>query len=155
MWKNKHVIVALLVAPMLAIMGWFAVDYLVAERAQPAQPGAMYPLLAKSNCRYESGQCDLDNEEFEMSLSSRQGGGSDVELVLTSRFALDGARVQVGTSQDAAELAAADDAGLVWTMPLGVLPAKDAPIRIAAVRDQSTFYAEVTAIFLHDRPGAP
>ncbi len=155
MWKNKHVIVALLVAPMLAIMGWFAVDYFVAERPQAAQPGAMYPLLAKSNCRYESGQCDLDNEEFEMSLSSRQGDGSDIELVLTSRFALDGARVQVGTSQDAAELAAADDAGLVWTMPLGVLPAKDAPLRIAAVRDQSTFYAEVTAIFLHGRPGEP
>jgi hypothetical protein len=31
MWTNKHVIIAMLVAPVLAIMAWFAVDYLVAR----------------------------------------------------------------------------------------------------------------------------
>ena len=51
MWKNKHVVVAMLVAPILAILAWFAVDSMVAERAHSAKPGASYKLVAKSNCR--------------------------------------------------------------------------------------------------------
>ena len=68
MWTNKHVIVSLLVAPILAILAWFGVDYLVAEQAQPAEQGTMYPLVARSNCRYDSGQCDLANNDVKMSI---------------------------------------------------------------------------------------
>ena len=51
MWKDKHVVMAMIVAPILAIFAWVGVDYIVAEKAQPAEPGSMYPLVARSNCR--------------------------------------------------------------------------------------------------------
>jgi hypothetical protein len=31
MFTNKHVIIAMLVAPLLAIMAWFAVDYFIGK----------------------------------------------------------------------------------------------------------------------------
>ena len=68
MFSNKHVLVAMLVAPVLAIMAWFAVDYFVAERPHAAEEGATYTLLAKSNCRYASGKCDLENADFELTI---------------------------------------------------------------------------------------
>jgi NADH:ubiquinone oxidoreductase subunit 3 (subunit A) len=61
MFKNWHVIIAMIVAPILAVLAWFAVDYFVAERPHAAKEGAAYSLIAKSNCRYDSGQCDLEN----------------------------------------------------------------------------------------------
>jgi len=68
MFTNKHVIIAMLVAPVLAIMAWFAVDYFIGERPHAAKEGAAYTLIAKSNCRYDSGQCDLENSDFKLNL---------------------------------------------------------------------------------------
>ena len=72
MFKNKHVVIAMLVAPVLSILAWLAVDYFISERPHVAESGATYALIAKSNCRYDSGQCDLENSDF--SLSMRRGG---------------------------------------------------------------------------------
>ena len=38
-YKNKHVVVAMLVAPVLALIGYFSVDALVAEKPHAAQAG--------------------------------------------------------------------------------------------------------------------
>ena len=46
MWKNKHVIIALLVAPILAILAWFAVGQIAGEKAEVAEPGAQYTRLS-------------------------------------------------------------------------------------------------------------
>jgi hypothetical protein len=43
MWKNKHVVIAMIVAPILAVLAWFAVGALVGEKAQVAKPGGAYP----------------------------------------------------------------------------------------------------------------
>ena len=42
MWKNKHVIVALIVAPILSILAWFAVGAIVGDQAKVAEPGTAY-----------------------------------------------------------------------------------------------------------------
>ncbi|MGY0646152.1 MAG: hypothetical protein ACW7DN_16410, partial [Paraglaciecola chathamensis] len=61
MFKNKHIITALIVTPLLAIAGYFATDYIVSERPQQAQQGGQYQLAALPNCRYASGKCGLKN----------------------------------------------------------------------------------------------
>src|SRR5210317_2361133 len=91
MFKNKHVIVAMLVAPILSIMAWFAVDYFVGERPHAAKEGAAYTLIAKSNCRYDSGQCDLENSDFKLSIRPTSVTPASLQLEMTSAFPLQSA----------------------------------------------------------------
>ena len=72
MFTNKHIIVALLVTPVLAVLAWFAVGAFVGEKPQQAAPGQSYPLVERSNCRYDSGQCDLHNEDLQLSITFEQ-----------------------------------------------------------------------------------
>ncbi len=147
MWKNKHVVVAMLVAPLLAIMAWFGVDYLVSEKPHAARAGATYPLVARSNCRYASGRCDLDNNDFRLTL---EADGADIRL--TSRFPLAGARAGVGPTPTTAdvprEFELADEDGLVWVLRLDERAGSDDIVRVAVVAESSTYFAEVSGVFL-------
>lgn len=141
----------MLVAPVLAILAWFAVDSMVSERPHVAKPGAAYPLVARSNCRYQSGRCDLDNSDFRLSLERVSDTGGD-EVLLTSRFVLSAGNVAIGSKPEALDkpvaLVAADESGLVWRMPLETEPGEEDLLRIAVLAEQSTYYAETSAVFL-------
>ena len=63
-FTNKHVITAFIVAPILAVLSYYAVDLLLKEQPHVAVAGSSYPLVAQSNCRYTSGRCDLKNADF-------------------------------------------------------------------------------------------
>lgn len=153
MWKNKHVVVAMLVAPVLAILAWFLVDYLVAEKPQAARAGASYPLVARSNCRYESGRCDLDNNDFRLTLEAE---GSAIKL--TSRFPLTSATAGLGATPMLADepqpFTAADQSGTVWLLDVDAVPGPDDIVRVAVVAEASIYFAEVTGIFLTDAGAA-
>ena len=77
LFSNKHVVAALIISPILALVSYFAVDRVLVEPPQLAQAGQSYPLLAKSNCRYESGRCDLRNADFQATLTVTTMQGSD------------------------------------------------------------------------------
>jgi hypothetical protein len=151
MWKNKHVVVAMLVAPILAVLAWFAVDQLVSEQARPAEPGATYTLVAKSNCRYASGRCDLENADFKLSLAATGSEGA-MTLELESAVPLTGAVAAIGSTSEALAqvqpLAATDGSRKAWQLGLGNQPAQGDTLRIAAVADGSTWFAEVPAVFI-------
>ena len=88
MWKNKHVIIAMIVAPILAILAWFAVGQIAGEKAKVAEPGAAYPLVARSNCRWASGKCELANNDLEMTILPLELGAQYTRLSLDSEFPL-------------------------------------------------------------------
>ncbi len=67
---NKHVVIAMLMAPVLALISYFAVDKLMADPPQAAVSGESYRLIEQSNCRYNSGQCALINGNFELRLKA-------------------------------------------------------------------------------------
>lgn len=96
-FTNKHVVVALLVAPFLAVGAWYAVGLIGAETPQKALPGQSYPLVAKSNCRYASGQCSLENGDIEFELIPATSGGS-LHLKVTSNQSV--GRVLLGLGED-------------------------------------------------------
>lgn len=55
MMTNKHVLAALLVAPILAVLAWYGTGLLSDDeelQAVPAQAGASYPLIERPGCRY-------------------------------------------------------------------------------------------------------
>ncbi len=157
MFKNMHLVVAMLVAPVLAVMAWFAVDYFAGERPHAATEGAGYTLIAKPNCRYDSGQCDLENSEFGLSLRPLAVTDAAVELEMTSAFPLQSAAL--GLVDNGAELlpspmhSTADD-GLHWTAKINRPTRADAALRIAVTAQGATWYAEVPVVFMRvaDQP---
>lgn len=152
MWKNWHVVAALLVAPVLAILAWFAVDWFVAERPHAARPGQDYPLVAKSNCRWPSGACDLANESFNLTLSPEASGAGALTLRIDSRYPLSAATVGLapaaGTPSQPVAFSPAGEGGTTWS---GTLPAPEgegATLQVVVSAAGSRYFAEVPVVFL-------
>ena len=151
MWKNKHVVVALLVAPILSILAWYAVGNLVGEKPHAAKEGSVYTLVARSNCRYASGSCDLHNREFKLTLTPDMLAVSSVALTMTASHSLQSAAmglVEDGSPKAPAPMTSTGDDGKEWQ---GLIPrpsTPDAIIRIAVTAQGATWYAEVPTVFL-------
>ena len=154
-FTNKHVIIAMIVAPVLAILAWVAAGQFAGETPQPPVAGASYPLVEKSNCRYATGACDLENEDFRLTLTQTVSG-SVTELVVRSAFPLDGVVLGVGSPQDEAEptaMRAIDGQGLEWHLVLGTPPAPGERIRLVAIAGGSSYFADASTTFLQPGEG--
>ena len=154
MWKNKHVVVALIVAPILSILAWYAVGNLVGEKPEAAEPGKTYKLVARSNCRYASGSCDLHNADFELTIEPDMLTASSVALTMTSSHALQGAALGLIESSSAegapTPMTPSGNDGTRWQ---GLIPrpaSSDQRIRVAVIAQGATWYAEVPVIFLEE-----
>jgi hypothetical protein len=146
---NKHVVIAMIVAPILAVMAWFAAGQFTGETPQAAVPGQSYPLVEKSNCRYPSGACDVENEGLRLRLTAGEAGGN--ELLLTSSHPLDGVVLGVGSADEETEPAAmraADGQRLEWRLQLGAAPLPVQRIRLVALAAGSSYFADVGTTFL-------
>lgn len=151
MFTNKHVVIAMIVAPILAILAWFAVGHLAGEKPAKATAGESYPLLEKSNCRYASGACDLENAEFKLRLSVEEFP-SGANIVLTASHSLQGALFAVGGPDvDTAPtmMRASDGQGLEWRLAMARLPAGNERIRLIARAGGSSYFAEASTAFMH------
>jgi len=149
-FTNKHVIIAMIVAPVLAVLAWFAAGQFSGEKPQPAVAGQSYPLLEKSNCRYASGACDLENEEFRLRLV-QQSSGSSTELVVRSALPLDGVVMGIGLpDQDVqpSAMRASDGQGLEWRLAVESAPNPRERIRLVAIASGSSYFADASSAFL-------
>ncbi len=150
MFKNKHVIMALIITPVLAIIAWFAIGTLVEEKPHKAVAGQSYPLVERSNCRYPSGQCDLSNEEFKVSLSVDNTGAKPI-LLLRASHPLDGALIAIadqGVTGQPAAMLPKNIEHKEWTLALQTWPQPDHRIQLVANAADITWYAEASTAFL-------
>lgn len=150
MWKNKHVIIALLVAPVLALVAWFAIDRMVAEVPHAAVPGAVYELVARPSCRYPGGRCELVNGDFRLELKIDADGA----LSLGASHALDAVQVAIGGVASKfgppRALVAVDAHGTAWRVPLDGVSAAGS-LRLLADAGGSQYYAETSLAFVGGR----
>lgn len=150
MFTNKHVIVAFIVAPILAVLAYLGVDSMVAETPHAAKAGESYKLLAKPNCRYESGVCSLVNGDVEMDMilsPSEQGFGL---LTLHANMPLQGAKLALGsgeTTAQPADFAATSDNAKDWQLLLASKPEQNQLIRLVVSVDGVYYYGETPTIF--------
>ena len=149
--KNKHLILAMFVAPVLAIVAYFSVDHVVSEKPQAALQGNSYKLAAKSNCRYQSGICTLKNGDIEVHLMARRVGEQGVELTMHSELPIQNALVSYVTEHISSEpeymnatTADMDD----WSVTLYLDDPEKSTLRLALSILDSTYYAETTAVFI-------
>ena len=156
-FRSRHVIVALLVAPVLALLAWFSIDFLVGERPQAAIAGHSYPLVEQPGCRYAGGDCGLKNADFELALSLSRAADGRVALEVVSAFPLDG--VLAAVVADASDepgptaLRRAEPGGLAWRIELEPPRAGRDRLRIAATAAGSRYFGEVSTEFAADETG--
>jgi len=149
--KNKHLILAMFIAPTLAVIAYFGVDYIVSEKPQSAQQGKSYRLAAKSNCRYQSGVCTLVNGDIEVQLQAERIDDRQVGLTLRSAAPIRNALVAYVTADTEPEpeklqkTAAKPDALYV---ALNMDHPEQGRLRLALDIAGSTYYAETTAVFV-------
>jgi hypothetical protein len=149
--KNKHMILAMFVAPVLAIIAYFSVDYIVSEKPQAALQGSSYKLAAKSNCRYQSGVCTLKNGDIEVQLRARRVGDKEVELTMFSELPVQNAIISyvaeniMSTPEQMNSTTAEMDE---WQVTLYLEDPEKSILRLALNISDSTYYAETTAVFI-------
>jgi hypothetical protein len=146
--RNRHVVIALLVTPVLAVGAWFAVGYWVAGDAltpQPAAAGASYPLVERSGCRYAGGVCVLANGDLELEVSLPAGSAL---LSVTASVPLNGVWVGIGESDPKPPIVGVDSGqGMHWQVSLGSTPVADDLLRVVVERDESRFFGETSLRF--------
>lgn len=148
---NKHLVVALLVAPILAVLGYYALDALVGERPQPAEEGQSYPLVEKPSCRYASGRCELENGDFELMLAVEGAQADRVTLNLTSVFPLDGVMVALvdadGGDTAPVPMQARGDDGLGWALDVARPEPERHRLRLVVSSGGVLYYGDVATAF--------
>jgi hypothetical protein len=153
MFRNKHLIAALLIAPILSIISYFAVDYMVSEKPHQAVAGNAYPLVEKPDCRYESGQCGLKNGDFQVELTAEHVGKGQLRLRLSSVHPLDNAGIAIVTSDDDQQQPVAMTSTTTATEWVAMVPYQgDNPeqqrLRIALSANGAFYYAESSLAFI-------
>lgn len=151
---NRHVVVAMLVAPLLAVLAWFAVGWLagdVPDAAVPAQAGQAYPLVEQSGCRYAGGRCRLRNNDVSVDIRFTSATALQIESAQT----LDSVLIGLRSEAEATPIAAAPvDAGQRrWRLTLPAPPDSGDHLRLVANGGGVSYYGEASLVFT--TPAAP
>lgn len=155
---NKHFIIALIVAPILAVIAYFAVDFAVSEPPQTAIAGERYPLAANPNCRYESGKCTLRNGDIEVELVSDESDASKISLTLSSELPLQGVKLAITEDPKQAEpqaMQAANSQQTQWQLDLDNTNKKESRLLVVVAVNDSLYYAETETTFIHYETSFP
>lgn len=150
-WKNKHVALAAVMAPILGLVSYFGIGAIFGEKPLPAEAGQSYQLIEKPNCRYNSGLCGLKNVDFELTLSFERLDQDSMLLKLESVNPLDG--VKLAMVENAAEeekpvdMQAAGNDGLNWVVEIRNPDPEHDRLRLVASSRQTLYFGDVALRF--------
>lgn len=151
-FKNKHVIAAMIISPILAIMAYFAVDHYVAEVPHSAKKGNSYKMLVKPNCRWQSGKCDLVNNDVKFSIKGSVQNFGINNIYLVSSVGLTNVQLALTSKKDGISspesMIATNDEKTNWKSKQFDILSTDY-LQFAVKIGESYFYAQVPAIFIH------
>ena len=150
--KNRHVVIATLMAPVLALLAYFGVGHFVGETPHAAEQGHSYRLVEKPNCRRESGYCGLKNGDFELTLSSQWLDDGRLVLMLKSEHALDGVKLALfedgNVEKPPVDMRPGDDSGRFWSLELSHANPERDRLRLVASARGALYYGETGMKFL-------
>ena len=148
MFKNKHVMVAMVVAPILAIIAWFATGMLVDEKPHVMKNGSVYTLNVRSNCRWESGKCTLENEDVKIDVTGKYTSYT-LELAMKSSIPLTDIKIAYDKN-DKPQSMVFDKSKNLWG---AILDLKDKTqfINAVFVINETVLYAQLPTTFLNPK----
>ena len=156
-WKNKHILIATLAAPVLALVSYYGIGALLGEKPQPAEAGQSYQLVEKPNCRYSSGFCGLKNVDFELTLSFEPLGYDRLLLKLVSESPLDGVKLALAenaTGEDKPrDMLATGDDGLNWSLDIKLPDPERDRLHLVASSMQTLYFGDVATKFTSTKSG--
>ena len=150
-FKNKHLVLAMFVAPVLAIIAYFAVDSFLSEKPHQARQGESYKLAAKSNCRYQSGLCTLQNGDVQVSVRIERLSDSLIRMFLSSNMPVQNVLaefVKESSESEPVSLYRDDLNENTWTASIEVTEPENSTMRLAMELSGTLFYAETPAVFI-------
>ncbi|MFV8450977.1 hypothetical protein ACNO65_13065 [Vibrio campbellii] len=152
MFKNKHFIIALLIAPILSLIAFFGTDMALSEKPHAAKEGESYKLISKSNCRYTSGLCDMENGDFKVKFRSEKLTQDSLELSLHAAYPLEGVKLSVVDSQEQnaqpIDMTPASQDGQNWIITLPKPVSADSWLRVAIQSEGTLYYGETQTAFV-------
>ena len=152
MFKNKHFIIALLIAPILSLIAYFGTDMALSEKPHAAKEGESYKLASKSNCRYTSGLCDMENGDFKVKFRSEKLTQDSLELSLHAAYPLEGVKLSVVDNQEQnaqpVDMMPAGQDGQNWIITLPKPASADSWLRVAIQSEGTLYYGETQTAFV-------
>lgn len=149
--KNKHVLTAAIVTPILVLVSYFAIDFIAGEKPHVAKQGQSYRLVEKPNCRYNSGRCGLKNGDFELDLVVESPASNKPLLKISSVHPLDGVMVALleneKNEQSPREMIPKGEGGLAWSIELEPFDPDYDRLRLAASARESLYFGDVALKF--------
>jgi len=149
--KNKHLILAMFVSPVLAVIAYFAVDSFVSEKPHAAVQGDSYKLAAKSNCRYKSGMCTLENGDVEVKIRVETSGQNKILVLLDSVVHVQSAIISLvdesGNSKPTPMIFNTEKEN-TWSATFNKIPSEENILRLALNISGTHYYAETTTVFI-------
>ena len=145
--------IAMLVAPVLALLSYFAVDHYVSEKPHQAKAGKSYKMIERPNCRYTSGKCDLENGGFEVGLKVEMLQENKMLLKLDSNFALDGAKIAILQTQNSdpipVEMQPRNN-NKTWEIKINQPASEESRIHLVMAIGESYYFADTSTKFFRD-----
>jgi len=149
--RNKHVVTAAIVAPVLALIAYFGVNALVGESPHAAEEGQSYQLVEMPSCRYGSGHCGLKNGDFELDLRTESLDDDRLLLMLNSEFPLEGVKVALVANEadekQPVEMQPMSENGLVWSLEIARPDPERNRLRLVASSSQSLYFGDAAMKF--------
>ncbi|SMF56682.1 hypothetical protein SAMN02745866_03642 [Alteromonadaceae bacterium Bs31] len=150
-YKNKHVIIAMIVAPILAITAYVATDYSLKETPQPAKAGQSYKLAAQSNCRYASGACTLKNADVKIQLQAERETDNTVNIALVSSLPLQRALITMSHKDAENEpllMQSKHTDAKQWNASLDIYDPSSSVMRLIVLVNGASYFVETPAVFV-------
>lgn len=139
----------MIVAPILAISAYYLVDLAVKEQPQKAVAGNSYKLIAKSNCRFSSGACDMENGTFKSTvrISSNENGQKSLHLSSDNRLQTASIGFVTSDGRETGPFSLIADGDNAWTTEFSVPADESTLLRVALTANDAHYYSETTMGF--------
>ena len=151
-FKNKNLMVATLMAPILALVSYFGINALLSEKPHAAEAGQSYQLLEKPNCRRSGGNCGLKNADFELNLSVEWLNDEHLLITLKSAHPLNGVLVELveneaGQNQPVQMRPMSAD-GLSWSLDMAGPDPESHRLHLVASSGESLYFGDIAMKFI-------
>ncbi|WP_457667573.1 hypothetical protein [Thiolapillus sp.] len=139
--SNRHIKLAIILAPLLAIGGYILTGILLEEKID-AQPGTAKAMTLQPDCHLLSDKCELLHREIAANIAIEEKRGKQIVYLATS-VAIRGALLSAGDSRP--QPMTNRGTAKRWKLELDHSVAEGTPVRLALAGKKHQYFAEIPA----------